>query len=410
MSVQKLYVIGYTSDLAGLVLSRQKGVRSGGFVLDLDAKLRRAVGEIDTLREESRYGTKLAPGDVIDASVNEEEAPAESAPGRRLNRGVLTPKEIQAELRAGRSVKEVARMAGTEVSWIERFLSPILAERKGIVDLVLAGTLSRPRRGKSGCKVGEAITANLKERSIVLGPEALDEGWSVARRNGRWEVTFRVPLRNQQKDAAFAYEPESGVTALNPMALQIGWRAPEPRPLSDDNGETDPTVGPEDPAASPPAPSLGGGPRGDPGEAVAGLWGATKPMPPTAPARRSSLAGGKAVQGGASQPGRPGGATAAGKAAQAPRSPADREQPAKRLPGPADDRPSFARGSSSRPQRLLSTADDEHAWRANLARTREARKGRTPVPEPQPRAEPPTPQRPQAQRPKRIPDDWLLGK
>ena len=412
--MQKLYVVGYTSDLRGLVLSRQKGVRSGGFVLELDAKLRRAVGEIDTLREESRYGKQPEPGKMIESSVEAEEAP-EATPTRRLSRGVLSPKEIQAELRAGLTVQEVARMAGTDVSWIERFLSPILAERKGIVDLVLAGTLSRPRRGKSGCNVGEAIAANLRERSIVVAPEALDEGWTVARRNGRWEVSFRVPLRNQEKDAEFAYEPESGVTALNPMALQIGWRAPEPRLLRDANGETDAAEGYEAPAASSPAssaaPSPGGGgaARGDQGQAVAALWGATKPMPPTAPARRSSIGGGKDEQAGGAQPARAGGGTGAAKGAPAPRVPAHGDQPAKRLPGPADDRPTFAR-SSARPKRLLSTADDENAWRANVARTRQARKGRAPAPEPQPPSQPPRPaQGPQGSRAKRIPDDWLLG-
>lgn len=411
MSVQKLYVVGYTSDLRGLVLSRQKGVRSGGFVLELDGKLRRAVGEIDTLREETRYGRQPVPGKVIESSVEAEEAAAEATPTRRLSRGVLSPKEIQAELRAGRTVQEVARMAGTDASWIERFLSPILAERKGIVDLVLAGTLSRPRRGKSGCNVGEAIAANLAERSIVLAPDSLAEGWSVARRNGRWEVTFRVPLRNQEKDAEFAYEPESGVTALNPTALQIGWRSPEPRPLADTNVEPDAPEGPEDPAPSPTSSPAGGDPRPDPGQGVAALWGATKPMPPTAPARRSVIGGAKAGQGAGPQPGRSGSRAGAVKGDQAPRSGGSRDQPAKRLPGPADDRPSFARGSSSaRPKRLLSTADDENAWRANLARTREARKGRAPAPEPQPQSQPPRPaQRPQARRAKPIPDDWLLN-
>ena len=409
MSVQKLYVVGYTSDLRGLVLSRQKGVRSGGFVLELDGKLRRAVGEVDTLREENRYGKRAAPGSVIEPSVEAEEDPAEATPARRLSRGVLTPKEIQAELRAGRSVQEVARMAGTDASWIERFLSPILAERKGIVDLVLAGTLSRPRRGKSGCNVRDAITANLKERSVALAPEALDDGWSVARRNGRWEVTFRVPLRNQEKDAEFAYESGGGVTALNPMALQIGWRAPEPHPSADGNGDTDAAADSGDQTDSLPAPSQGGGaPSRDPGQSVAALWGATKPMPPTAPARRSVLGAGKVNHGSGAEPGRAAGTQGIDRASKAPPGARDSDPPVKRLPGPADDRPSFARGSSSRPKRLLSSADDENAWRANLARTREARKGRTPIPEPPPTSQPPAPQRPQVPRAKRIPDDWLL--
>jgi len=31
--VQELYVVGFTSDLRNLILSRQKGVKSGGFAV-----------------------------------------------------------------------------------------------------------------------------------------------------------------------------------------------------------------------------------------------------------------------------------------------------------------------------------------------------------------------------------------
>ncbi len=46
MKVQKLYVVGFTSDLRGLILSRQKGVKSGGFVVALDDQLRRTIDEV----------------------------------------------------------------------------------------------------------------------------------------------------------------------------------------------------------------------------------------------------------------------------------------------------------------------------------------------------------------------------
>src|SRR2546430_322682 len=162
------------------------------------------------------------------------EGPAEGAAGeprprKKPGRGVLTPKEIQAELRSGKSVQEVAELAGTDTSWIERFLSPILAERKGIVDSVMTGVISRPRQGRSSCNVGQAIVANLKDRKVAISPDDLEEGWSVARRKGQWEVTFRYSLRGQEKQAQFAYDPDGGVTAMDAEASVIGWRPPASR-------------------------------------------------------------------------------------------------------------------------------------------------------------------------------------
>ncbi|HMC04205.1 MAG TPA: septation protein SepH, partial [Actinomycetota bacterium] len=118
------------------MLSRQKGVKSGGFVVDLDDRLRSTLS--DLYRRHAEGGSGDAPPVGIEEVVPEPEMPAEGAAGeaparRNPVRSVLTPKEIQAELRSGRTVQEVAQLAGTDTSWIERFLSPILAERKGIV-------------------------------------------------------------------------------------------------------------------------------------------------------------------------------------------------------------------------------------------------------------------------------------
>jgi hypothetical protein len=365
---------------------------------------------------------------------------------------VLTPKEIQAELRSGKSVQEVAELAGTDTSWIERFLGPILAERKGIVDAVMTGVISRPRRGRSSCNVGQAIVANLKERKVAISPEDLEEGWSVARNKGNWEVTFRYSLRGQDKHVRFAYDPENGVTAMDADASVIGWRPPAPRraggaeggPEGESSGARQAPS--EAAAAAKPRGKAKAAPRREVAVATAALWGATKVTPPTAPARRSSFIGaGKAeAPSGPSKAAAKSPAKAAGKA-----KPVQPVQPVKRLPGAADDRPVFARNSSSpRPKRLITVVDDEADWRSALAKTRAKRKGspgpgtqpvasgpqpgaRAPRPGPaaprpaaprpgpaaprpgpaapgpsppaQTRAQPPRPQR------KRLPDDWLTG-
>ena len=435
--MQKLYLVGFTTDLGGLVLSRQKGVKSGGFVVDLDDQLRAALEEAYRRHKEggSRGDPVVArpPEATPEAEKPPDNAAGESRPRKKAGRGVLTPKEIQAELRSGKSVQEVAEMAGTDTSWIERFLGPILAERKGIVDAVMTGVISHPRRGRSSCNVGQAIVANLKERKVAISPEDLEEGWSVARDKGHWEVTFRYSLRGQDKQARFAYEPESGVTAMDADASVIGWRPPPSKRASAEGGpEGGPSSARQAPAEAAAAAKPRAKPKAAPRREVAvatAVWGATKVTPPTAPARRSNFIGtGKAdAASGPSKPAAMSPAKAAGRA-----KPVAPVQPAKRLPGAADDRPVFARNSSSpRPKRLITVADDEADWRSALAKTRAKRKG-VPGPQPQPGAsgpqpaarspkpgvaapkpppQPPAQTRAQPARPqrKRLPDDWMAG-
>jgi hypothetical protein len=442
--LQKLYLVGFTTDLRGLVLSRQKGVKSGGFVVDLDEQLRAALEEAYRRHKGGGSGGDPVPARIAQVPPEPEKPPervaGESRPRKKPGRGVLTPKEIQAELRSGKSVEEVAQMAGTDASWIERFLGPILAERKGIVVAVMTGFISRPRRGKSSSNVGQAIVANLKERKVTISPEDLEDRWSVGRNKGHWEVTFHYSLRGQDKHARFAYDPESGVTAMDTDASVIGWRPPASKRAGDAEGrpEGEPSAAPQAPmeaaAAAKPRTKPKAAPRREIAVATAALWGATKVTPPTAPARRSNFIGvGKAdAASGPSKPAAKSPAKAGGRA-----KPVQPVQPAKRLPGVADDRPVFARNSSSpRPKRLITVADDEEDWRSELAKTRAKRKGsvqgpgtqpaasgpqagaRAPRPGPAaPKPSPPGPAQTRAQnlaqpaRPqrKRLPDDWLTG-
>jgi hypothetical protein len=438
--LQKLYLVGFTTDLGGLVLSRQKGVKSGGFVVDLDDHLRAALEEAYRRHKEGGSRGDPVPARLPEAppeaEVPPEQVVGEPMPRKKPARSVLSPKEIQAELRSGKSVEEVAELAGTDTSWIERFLGPILAERKGIVDAVMTGVISHPRRGRSSCNVGQAIVANLKERKVTISPEDLEEGWSVARKKGHWEVTFRYSLRGQDKQARFAYDPDSGVTSLDADASVIGWRPPPSKRAGGAEGgsEAEPSSARQAPmeaaAATKPRAKPKADPRREVAVATAALWGATKVTPPTAPARRSNFIGaGKAdAASGPSKPAAMSQAKAAGRA-----KPVQPVQPAKRLPGAADDRPVFARNSSSpRPKRLITVADDEADWRSELAKTRAKRKGGAPGAQPQPgasgpqpgarspkpgAAQPKSPPQPPAQTPaqparpqrKRLPDDWMAG-
>lgn len=208
--MQKLYLVGFTTDLKNLIFARRRGAKSGSFLVDVDGRLRRALEEVASLEAEEKKKKPKPAG---------ERAAAPARPSR------LSPREIQELLRKGKSPQEVAKLAETDVAWVERFTNPILAERAGVVDVVKAGSISKQRLGESSLPIGEAIIANLRDRKISIPPEILDEGWNAIRRNNHWEITFRYLSRGQRKVATFSFDPQiRAVTAVDEVARDIGWR------------------------------------------------------------------------------------------------------------------------------------------------------------------------------------------
>lgn len=400
-------------------------------MVPIDDRLRRTLEEVGRLGAEEQYPMMSGNGKLVEVAMAPE-PPAVPGERKPAGRSRLTPKEIQAELRAGRTVQEVARRAGTEISWIERFVGPILAEREGIVEAVKAGVISRPRRGRSSLPVGQSIVLNLRERKQQVSSDSADEGWKVQRRNGVWEVTFRYSVRGQARDALFVFDPESRtVSALNPVAAQIGWRSLDQAGAAEEEAQGPERVAPPRPApaltarATPvakpvakpqePAPVETGGADRRPGRP--NLWGSavatggSRVPPPAAPAPGGMMKAGDLARGeggaGSIGAGKAAGAGPTGSGARdRGRERADRAERLSSSPhgaGPSDERPSFARNSSSpRPKRLLS-GPDEDAFKSAVAKSRATRRGAPAAPVPPPRSNPP---RPPSR--KRLPDDWLL--
>lgn len=215
----RLHLVGFTTDLKNLIFARRRGAKSGSFIIAIDSRLKRTLEEVSRLEEEKD----------LKAEEDKKAAGDGQAPVRASK---LTPKEIQAMLRRGRSPQEVAKLAETDVSWIDRFSTPVIAERAGVVDAVRAGTVSKARLGPSSLPVGDSIMANLRERKINIPPDILDEGWSARMRDNHWEVTFRYLSRGQRREATFAYDPGTRqVTPLNAHARDLAWR-PAPKPAA----------------------------------------------------------------------------------------------------------------------------------------------------------------------------------
>ena len=95
----------------------------------------------------------------------------------------LRPKEIQARIRAGATVEQIAALAGTSLSRVERFAYPVLLERASVVEKALK---ARPAiDGITGsASVAETVAATLAARghdgSMAWDAYKDDAGWVLA--------------------------------------------------------------------------------------------------------------------------------------------------------------------------------------------------------------------------------------
>jgi hypothetical protein len=140
------------------------------------------------------------PGDADPDDPDADEAGAPS-PATAV-RSRLTPAEIQARLRAGRSVRAVAKEAGVDREWVERWHDPIRAER----ERVLADARSRRVDHPKARPLGAAVDRSLSERGV----SPTEARWRVVRRDdGRWRVSVRFEERGRPRTATWLLDPDA---------------------------------------------------------------------------------------------------------------------------------------------------------------------------------------------------------
>lgn len=174
----------------------------------------------------------------------------------------LSPRDIQARLRHGRSVEEVAAEAGVGPEWVERFAGPIRAEQRAAVSRAWGLLLVTPRRGTSTRPLGEAVGHHLAARGIRLAADELAACWSAYLRGlDELVVRFDFDHRRRSYRAEWAVHAASGtVTALDRLAAVLGFvaGADDSRPESETAGTTaDPDPRADRPATPQRAPRKG---------------------------------------------------------------------------------------------------------------------------------------------------------
>ncbi|MEE4025626.1 septation protein SepH [Gordonia sp. PKS22-38] len=125
----------------------------------------------------------------------------------------LRPREIQARIRAGATVSEVAALAGVPVDKIERFAHPVLLERARATELA---SMSHPIRedGPSVSTLGETVT----EAMVALGQSQHSVEWDAWKGDdGYWVVQASWHVGRTDNHAHWRFQPGSHGGTADPL-------------------------------------------------------------------------------------------------------------------------------------------------------------------------------------------------
>ncbi|TWP36942.1 septation protein SepH [Leekyejoonella antrihumi] len=211
--MRDLRLVGVHDDGKHLLLTDSEG---GEFRVELTAELRRAVREDDR-----RSGSPAAdaPSAATPAPVRTAQPEPESQ---------MRPREVQALLRAGATISEVADRAGWTPEKVERYAAPIQAERDHVAALVQ----QLPLRGR-GATAGSTFDDRISARLVARGVETEQVEWdSWKGESGRWTVVCRFPAGGRQRQATWLFDPtDRTLSATDDEARWLGEDEQTPGPV-----------------------------------------------------------------------------------------------------------------------------------------------------------------------------------
>ena len=174
------------------------GTEAGVLVLATESGERFALPIDDVLHREIRRATR------------------QSEP--TAQRLAASPRDIQAQIRAGLTAPEVAELLGISVEDVARFEGPVLAEREHVIGQALAvpvliGSEVEPDAQPT---FGTAIRAKLAEL------EASSERWASWKDESGWIIKLEFSANEVEHDARWSFDPRrSALSPLNADATQL---------------------------------------------------------------------------------------------------------------------------------------------------------------------------------------------
>ena len=291
----------------------------------------------------------------------------------------LRPRDIQARVRAGESVDDVAAAGGVSAAHVERFAYPVLLERARVAEIARR---AHPLLPGDAARTDERTLGEIVAATFAARGQDLDDGrWDASKVEGAsWIVTLSWQAGRSDNVARWTFSPGAAGGTVDPRddpARELLGQEPSGGPRRVDKPE-DPEAG-DGPAGVHGARRPGRGPRTDPRDGRL-----RRHRPPQARGVGARLAGARHRTGRPRRPER-GAARRGGRPARPTMPPAS---PPPRAASRAASRcPSPARAGATRPT---------HPGRSRAGR------GRGRHPDHRPR-------RGQSPRPARPPDRPVLG-
>ena len=116
----------------------------------------------------------------------------------------LRPKEIQARIRAGETVEEIADAAGIAVERVRWFEAPVLAERAYVADQAQSASVRRHGDSTPGPRLGEVVA----ERLSAIGADPDGAQWDAKKRgDGTWQVQLTFTSGGDPLVAEWVFDP-----------------------------------------------------------------------------------------------------------------------------------------------------------------------------------------------------------
>lgn len=184
----------------------------------------------------------------------------------------LSPREIQARLRAGASVPEVAADAGVDVDRIAGFAIPVMAERAHMTRTALASSVRRRGDSSGHRRLGEIIHDRLQARGL----DADTVEWDSWRQNDlKWRLVGLLDDQAASRAAEFIFDPKGRFSVADNADARwmIGEELPSPQSDPDNENTIDfhdefALVRAVSESPSPATPPPGPAPMGQPGDDI----------------------------------------------------------------------------------------------------------------------------------------------
>lgn len=171
--------------------------------------------------EGTRY--RVAIDDVLQSRLRQ----SSPEPG---NVRKLSPREIQAHIRAGMSAEDVAAITGVPLDYVQRFEGPVLAEREFVIESALAVPV---QLAVETDPLGGGVTFGSVIRRRLADAGAIGERWaSWKEEGGGWVVKLTFVAETIDHDARWSYDPKKTTLApLNPEAISLSQQGEQPSNL-----------------------------------------------------------------------------------------------------------------------------------------------------------------------------------